>query len=116
MPLKLQLCSFKDFLSIFDVGIFFSFWLGFSFLKCLVSLTFDLSDFIYNNARKPVLPTLFLLVVGDDASLISGLNYLRCYRSKGCRVCLEKINNKVRGDRWRPAKNPSMAKLVFLWF
>ena len=46
MPLKLQLCSFKDFLSIFDVGIFFSFWLGFSLLKCLVSLTFDLSDFI----------------------------------------------------------------------
>ena len=38
--------SFKDFLSIFDVGIFFSYWLGFSFLKCLVSLTFDLSDFI----------------------------------------------------------------------
>ena len=27
-----------------------------------------------------------------------------------------KINSKVRGDRWRPAKNPPMAKLVFLWF
>ena len=28
----------------------------------------------------------------------------------------EKVNNKVRGDRWRPAKNPPMAKLVPLWF
>ena len=27
-----------------------------------------------------------------------------------------KIDSKVRGDRWRPAKNPSMTKLVFLWF
>ena len=26
---------------------------------------------------------------------------------------LEKANRKVRGDRWRPAKNPLMAKLVF---
>ena len=25
----------------------------------------------------------------------------------------EKANRKVRGDRWRPAKNPPMAKLVF---
>ena len=48
MHMKLHLCSFKNFLSIFDVGIFFFFslWLGFSFLKCLESLTFDLSDFI----------------------------------------------------------------------
>ena len=30
----------------------------------------------------------------DDASLISRLNYLRCYRSKSCRVCPEKINIK----------------------
>ena len=71
MPLKLQLCSFKDFLSIFDTRIFFSFWLESSFLKCLVSLTFDLFDFIYNNARKPVLPTLFLLVVGTCEELFS---------------------------------------------
>ena len=28
----------------------------------------------------------------------------------------EKKNNKVLGDRWRPAKNPPMAKLVSLWF
>ena len=27
-----------------------------------------------------------------------------------------KMNSKVRGDRWRPAKNPPMTKLVFLWF
>ena len=27
-----------------------------------------------------------------------------------------KMNDKVRGDRWRPAKNPPMAKLVSLWF
>ena len=27
-----------------------------------------------------------------------------------------KMNSKVRGDRWRSAKNPSMAKLVSLWF
>ena len=25
----------------------------------------------------------------------------------------EKANKKVKGDRWRPAKNPPMAKLVF---
>ena len=25
----------------------------------------------------------------------------------------EKANRKVSGDRWRPAKNPPMAKLVF---
>ena len=25
----------------------------------------------------------------------------------------EKANRKVREDRWRPAKNPPMAKLVF---
>ena len=25
----------------------------------------------------------------------------------------EKANKKVRGDRWRPTKNPPMAKLVF---
>ena len=25
----------------------------------------------------------------------------------------EKANRKVRGDWWRPAKNPLMAKLVF---
>ena len=25
----------------------------------------------------------------------------------------EKANKKVRRDQWRPAKNPSMAKLVF---
>ena len=53
------------------LGFFFSFWLGFSFLKCLVPLTFDLFDFIYNNARKPVLPTLFLLVVGICEELFS---------------------------------------------
>ena len=27
-----------------------------------------------------------------------------------------KMNSKVRGDQWRPAKNPPMAKLVSLWF
>ena len=27
-----------------------------------------------------------------------------------------KMNSKVRGDRWRPTKNPPMAKLVSLWF
>ena len=27
-----------------------------------------------------------------------------------------KIYSKVRGDRWRPAKNSPMTKLVFLWF
>ena len=27
-----------------------------------------------------------------------------------------KMNSKVRGDRWRPAKNPPMAKLVSLCF
>ena len=32
---------------------------------------------------------------------------------KGLSANPEKINSKVRGDRWRPAKNPPMAKLVF---
>ena len=91
MPLKLQLCSFKDFLSIFDVGIFFfSFWLGFSFLKCLVPLTFDLSDFIYNNARKPVLPTLFLLVVGTCEKLFSSIVGLKKVPS-----CLQAARSKL---------------------
>ena len=35
---------------------------------------------------------------------------------KGLSVNPEKTNSKVRGDRWRPAKNPPMAKLVFSWF
>ena len=28
----------------------------------------------------------------------------------------EKTNSKVIGDRWRPTKNPPIAKLAFLWF
>ena len=32
---------------------------------------------------------------------------------KGSLVNPERMNSKVRGDRWRPAKNPPMAKLVF---
>ena len=35
---------------------------------------------------------------------------------KGSLVNPETMNSKVRGDRWRPAKNPPMAKLVSLWF
>ena len=36
-----------------------------------MSLTFDLSNFILTNARKPVLPTLFLLVKGTCEELFS---------------------------------------------
>ena len=53
-------------------------------------------------------------MIFDDAFIISGLNYLRCYQRS--LVNPEKVNNKVRGDRWRPAKNPPMTKLVPLWF
>ena len=37
-----------------------------------MSLTFDLSDFIFTNVRKPVRPTLFLLVVGtcEEPSIV----------------------------------------------
>ena len=49
----------------------------------------------------------------NDASLINGLNNLWRYQSKGLSVNPEKANSKVRGDWWRPAKNPLMAKLVF---
>ena len=67
------------------LGFFFSFWLGSSFLKCLVSLTFNLSDFIKNNARKPVLPTLFLLVVGTCEELFSSTVGLKKKSQAACK-------------------------------
>ena len=52
-------------------------------------------------------------IKGDNAWMISGLKLSST---------LPKVANKswkqrtIKGDRWRPAKNPPMTKLVSLWF
>ena len=57
--------------------------------------------------------TTYISVNIDNAWMISGLKLSST---------LPKVSNKswkqrqIKGDRWRPAKNPPMAKLVSLWF
>ena len=69
-------------------------------------IEFQNLEILCNNPSPQTAPT-------DNAWMISGLKLSST---------LPKVANKswkqrqIKGDRWRPAKNPPMAKLVSLWF
>ena len=54
-------------------------------------------------------------ITSDEHKEISRLKISSVNDREAIRVSW-KSKHKIRGDRWRPAKNPSMAKLVFLEF
>ena len=89
-------------------------WKHFPFPEISISGKYVFSGKRFTPTKHSLILLYFSPFPSDDASIISGLNCLRCYQ----RVASEswKKNNKVRGDRWRPAKNPPMAKLVSLCF
>ena len=66
-----------------------------------------------NKQLNLIIKCIFLQKVFDNAWMISGLKLSST---------LPKVANKswkqrqIKGDRWRPAKNPPMTKLVSLWF
>ena len=89
---------------------------SYTFFKLL-----DLSRF--NGKKKTIINVNILIRI---SLIIPYLLLMMLYLSVGWtvfkvvnqRVASEswKMNSKVRGDQWRPAKNPPVAKLVFLWF
>ena len=62
--------------------------------------------------ERVMLTSTFRVLVNDNAWMISGLKLSST---------LPRVANKswkqrqIKGDRWRPAKNPPMTKLVSLW-
>ena len=62
-----------------------------------MSLTFDLSNFILTNARKPVLPTLFLFVKGTCEELFSRYCSAKKKKKPNCliKVCLAYLLSKM---------------------
>ena len=98
-------------IKIIDLLFFQTLWFFFFFLNCYRILPIYML-FLFRLFDAAANKFVFIKIF-DNAWMISGLKLSST---------LPKVANKswkqrqIKGDRWRPAKNPPMTKLVSLWF